>query len=155
MSKNTIKITSETLYEIEVNNGSIFLDMQDLTLPERVKLMFSQINKVKEDYETRLLDAEQYSDTEVDEIGLTLRTAYEVNILNRFINETTDTLDNLFGDGSRYKIFGDYVTVPMLEQFMEAILPHFEKANIKVEQYSKAVRKKYVRKPQDRKKKAI
>lgn len=111
---------SSTLHEIEVFNGSIFIDGTDIELDSKLKKMESKIKQA----EVMLQRANSNNEEE------------EIQALKTFIYEAIGAIEILFGDGSAEKIFPikSYSAVMM---FLEALPEELSKLGVKTEQFYK------------------
>lgn len=109
-----------TLHEIEVFNGSIYIDGTDIELDSKLKKMESKVKQAQ-----AMLDRSNANNEEE-----------QLQALKQFIYEAIDAIELLFGVGSADKIFPikSYSAVMM---FLEALPQELTKLGVKTEQFYK------------------
>lgn len=115
---DALKLRIDTgVRKIEVNdNGDyIMLQVADQSIPAKlkkfVKTATDKLNKLSE-----LTESENETDTE-EAVDL----AYELDVFAKA------SIDDIFGDGTCKKVFGDIVPpIEMYIEFIEAITPYFQ-----------------------------
>lgn len=154
MANGKLFIQNEAEYVIEVNHGTISIDLTDMALPNRLKAMYDKYNKGVENFANKTKSIDNLDDEQENEIGLTERKEAMIDSTLELIVTTYEAIDELFGEGASDKIFGNSKNITGLETFMELLPEQLEGAGLKSEEYLKGKlkkRSKYA--PQDYKKK--
>lgn len=151
MSDGKIRVKSETLYSIEVNdNGDcIYFDISDIGLQAKFVECFDLINKETNKFsknEKELLkkineekkeeNTELFSDTEREYI----------KIQQEFYATCREIMDKFMGENACQKIFGDANYPKMYIDLFEQLEPHFKKMGINRDKMQKDLYKKYANK---------
>ncbi|WP_300733622.1 hypothetical protein [Pseudomonas sp.] len=116
MKKYSLKQEASTSFEIEVINGSIYIDTTDIELPVKVERMFNTIDEAqkKMEKEEKVIKALKLDKAEADERLL--------DVMIDFINSTYESIDHLFGKGSTDKIFR-VKSITGVFEFLEGLEP--------------------------------
>lgn len=140
--KNTFNLGKDTLYTIEAPGGVIGFDINDHTNIERLKAMYEVFEKEEKRYRAEEVIISKQEDGKKDKFGITSKERKEINNYDKYILGVKNAIDTFFGEGASDKIFYDellgrvVVTLPRAETLLFDILPeHFEKANLKSEEY--------------------
>ena len=134
MSNGKIRVKSETLYEIEVNdNGEcIYFDISDIGLQAKLIECFDLVNKETREFskkEEELL--KQISEEKEDENQLFSEKEKEyIQLQQKFYGKCRDIMDQFLGTGACQKIFGDANYPKMYIDLFEQLEPHFKKMGL-------------------------
>ena len=138
MSKASIRVKSNTLYEIEVNdNGDIIsMDPGDLNLYDNAYKMMDSIKGAEKQFSVESKEIEKLEDS--DE-----KTRKQVECMVRYFNKGRKAIDIMFGKGAAKKIFGESNHIEMFDMFFEQMEPHMKKVGISMDEYQKKLVAKY------------
>lgn len=150
-----IRLQSETLYTIEVNDAgeTISFDVGEGDFYNKVQTMLDMQQKEVDNLDKRQIEIEKLSnETKGDELISEQKKAF-LDSMNLFYKGSREAVDEFLGEGSCQKIFGDSNYITMFDDLFTAIEPEMKKAGVKFEKMMKKTRQKYA--PQDRKKKVV
>lgn len=146
MPDGSIRIKSETLYTIEVNDKGecIELDLSDIGLEAKFIECFDLINKETAIYskkEKELLEKTK-TDKKTDELFDKNEREY-VKIQQEFYEKCRNIMDRFLGENACQKIFGNANYPKMYIDLFEALEPHFKKMGLNKQKMQKDLYKKY------------
>lgn len=143
---NKIRIKSENLIKIEVNDDGefIILDPTDLNLYESIYKMIDSIKDAEKKFKEESKENEIIEDE--DE-----RTRAEVSSILRYFKAGREAIDMMFGKGASKKIFGEANFVEMFDMFFEQMEPFMKQAGVSIEEYQKKLVAKYANRETRRK----
>lgn len=138
MSKQSIRIKSNTVYEIEVNDKGevIVIDPEDLNLYEHAYEMMDSIKEAETDFNNESKEIEKLEESDS-------KTRQQIECLSRYFKKGRNAIDIMFGEGSSLKIFGESNFLSMFDQFADQMEPHFEKAGLNAKEMRKKLNAKY------------
>lgn len=150
-----IRLQSETLYKIEVNdNGkTIEFDMADPQFYENIQKMIDGQAKADKELSERTEHIENLSTEVAQGEVISEQAKAMVTSMKQYYQTSREAVDEFFGAGACDKIFGNSNYPLMFEQLFTAIQPEFEKAGVQFNKMVKKTRSKYV--PKDHKKKVV
>src|SRR5690554_1300102 len=118
-----LKLRSETLYEVETNNGVVSFDTTDIDFPERIEKAFELFNNALEEF----VKEEEVTDEEA------------LVKIKKYVDDNYKGIDLIFGEGASDKIFSHngvkVRSVSTLEQFFEQLPKILEDAGVKQQEY--------------------
>jgi hypothetical protein len=109
---------NQSLYEIKVANGSIFIDATDVEFKDKLEALRTEYKKAEE----YLNGTEPKDDNE------------GVEIMKKFVYQTIAALEKLFGEGSGEKIF-PIKSIGSVISFMEELPRELEQAGVKAQRF--------------------
>lgn len=142
----SIRIKSESLYEIEVNdNGDVItFDLDDIELPlkidkciRKLKNLALEITKKEKEIHNR----PDFKENEDDLMTVNERELAEI-VYDTYVKSRA-IMDELLGDGACQKIFGNANYSTMFDDLLEALEPHFTKMKAKQENVKDRIKAKY------------
>ncbi|MDD2921474.1 MAG: hypothetical protein PHQ36_04240 [Anaerolineales bacterium] len=106
----------------------IAFNPKDVVFVERFYALFGEFEKKMNEYETRahILDRQQ----DVDEHGMHKNAAARLALMRESCEYARKKIDNLFGDGTSQKAFGNAMTFDVFHQFFDGITPFIKKTRI-------------------------
>ena len=131
-------------YKIEITDEGDYIEIDplDLQFPLAFQKAYEKIQKLQ----TEAIAAEkEISQTGDDEDGyvVTRKQAAVIEMMNEKYNEMRKILDDLFGDGFSFKVFGGRNWITMFNEFFEALTPLLEEAGVNAGSEIEAVKAKY------------
>lgn len=151
MSDGKIRVKSETIYSIEVNDEGecIYLDMSDIGLQAKLVECFDLINKETTKFSKKENELLKKSKKEVEEENKELfsKTDKEyIQLQQGFYKTCREIMDNFLGQGACQKIFGDANYPKMYIDLFEQLEPHFKKMGLNKQKMEKDLYNKYMKK---------
>lgn len=155
MSKNSIRIKSETEYIIEVNDKgeTISFDLRDTSLYAKLSSMFDEVNKLisKTEKKEKEINAREDAPYRGVEGATITQNEYDMlKLFDDFYKEQRKVIDGFMGEGACQKIFGDKNYHGMLDDLMVALEPHFKKMGMNTQTIMKKTSEKYLNRQQRR-----
>jgi len=147
-------LKTDGVVELAINddpNRVISFVPDDVLFAERFYKLMSTL-KIKEgEYKQR---AEALSQNKrVDEYGIPETAPESLALLHEVCDLMRDEIDKVFGKGTSQKVFGEYLSLYMIEQFFKGITPYVQSARQNnTEKYTdpvKARREIELKKPTD------
>lgn len=126
MSRNLI-IKNETELEIEVANGFIYIDSQDVELNKKIDNLYNTFEKGHKEFLAKDIIINKEQNEKV-------RNEKKIDATIDFIDSVYKAINELFGKGASQKIFRNK-TIAGLETFLEALPPLLEDLKITTENY--------------------
>lgn len=122
---NSLK--KDGVVQIAINddpNQVISFVPDDVLFAERFYQLLNTL-KIKEvDYKKR---AEVLSkNNTVDEYGIPETAPERLALMHELCDFMRDEIDKLFGEGTSQKVFGEYLSLYMIEQFFKGLLPYVQ-----------------------------
>lgn len=149
MSDGKIRVKSETLYEIEVNdNGEcIYFDISDIGLQAKLVECFDLVNKETSKFSKKEKELLEKSKKEVEDgKELFSKTDREyIQAQENFYKACREIMDKFLGEGACQKIFGDANYPKMYIDLFEQLEPHFKQMGLNKEKMQKNLYKKYMK----------
>lgn len=98
----------------------------DVLFMERFQNLYEEVIREIEGYRVRAqeLDADQRKDA----IGMPVNSAERIKYVKELCAMMREKIDQLFGQDTSQKAFGDTHKIEVFEQFFDAITPYVEKA---------------------------
>ena len=167
MSNSSIKITRKNVYTIDLtdDDDNVFYTLSfhlgDANFPVKIMELYDnaskEIERLKEKEEELKKEILAEGHTEVPEI----ESITEENIkaiesilspaMRKFYyteaegyNRLRKVLDDFLGEGTCQAVFGDYNDKKEISDFLNSLLPEFEKMGVKIQNIQKSMYKKYV-----------
>lgn len=149
MSDGKIRVKSETIYSIEVNDEGecIYFDISDIGLQARFIECFDLVNKETNKFskkEKELLSKIQ-EEAKEEKTELFSETEREyIKTQQDFYKTCREIMDKFLGENGCQKIFGDANYPKMYMDLFEQLEPHFKKMGLNREKMQKDLYKKYM-----------
>ena len=144
-----IRINRDNIYRIEINDEGdcIELDLFDIELPIKLANTITNLKAKDEEYKKKYKNLEKKYEglNEKDKNILISRMKDEAELENNLCNDIREELDNLFGKGMSYKIFGAKNRYGEFRYFME----QFSNEISKIEVDMKKARQKLIEQYQE------
>ena len=147
---NRLRVENKGSYEIEVNDKGekIYLNLNDTRLLGKLLNMLKDIDEKQKEYETKLQDIVTREDKPLEgfentDLNITQNFVDYVQLTDDFCTLCKGYVDDIFGKGASEKIFGDRNDPDMFGDFIEALEPHLQNANINMKNMKKDLVKKY------------
>ena len=141
----SIRIERKDIYTIEVNdNGeTIEFDLVDIELPFKCERAFTEVNRISNELQSKLVIIENKEDHQVK--GRTMTANEEARLLayKQAFMEMRVAMDAFLGDGACQKIFGDRNYIEMYEDLAKALSPHFDKMKLTGAGIMERIKEKY------------
>ena len=119
-------------------NRVIIFNPKDVIFAEKFYAMIAEFRGKQNDFIARAeaLDAVE----ETDEFGLPINTGERIQLVREVCEWTRAKIDDVFGEGTSQRAFGDAISIPMFTQFFEGITPFIEEERSgQVQKYSKVI----------------
>jgi hypothetical protein len=119
-------------------NRIIEFNPKDVVFAERFYGLIGEFKSAEKDFVSRAeaLDAVK----EIDELGLPVNAGERIKLLREVCEWAREKIDQVFGEGTSQKAFGDAIGLDLFSQFFEGITPFIEGARgDQVQKYSKVV----------------
>jgi len=166
MANSSIKITNKNIYTIDIKDEddniihTLKFHINDANFPVRMieaydkaKKVMSGLEEKEEELKNKILaegitevpyieniTTENVENTEF-ELSPSIREFYMLEA--KVYEELREVLDSFLGKGSCQAIFGDYNDKDAFSDFLEGLLPEFEKMGVKIVDIQKNMYKKY------------
>lgn len=136
----------DEFYRLEVNDKGEYIefDLTDITLPVKILEASKELSRIHKMHDKEKEKIIQENKGNVNKMN-NLLIEYELKICKKM----RDIFDGFLGEGACQKIFGDKNNYGMFENLMDALEPHFEKMEIKMEKAKKKLIDKYIPKNSD------
>lgn len=146
-----IRVRSKNLYVIEVNDAgeTIEFDITDIELPFKLERTKQKIDDVRKWLKAQQIIISKQQDTAKKGDIMTVKERATVNAYRDAFKKMRAAIDEFAGEGASQKIFGSQNYLEMFNDFMEAMLPHFEKMKINGEETIRRIEEKYSNKADD------
>lgn len=150
MSNGKIRVKSETLYSIEVNDKGecIYIDTADIGLQAKLVECFDEVEKETVSFDKKEKEIIQKIKQEEKQEG-ELYTENErkyIKMQQDFYQKCRNALDKFLGEGACQKIFGDANYPKMFIDLFEQLEPHFKKMGINKKRMQENLYNKYLKK---------
>lgn len=146
MEKLILEKNEDDFYILEVNdNGdTIEFDLTDIGLAEKIINASDNVRKIEARKQERVLKASE--ELKDDKLELTRKI---IKIENEEAREMRKTFDSFLGEGACQKIFGDKNNYAQFNKLLDALEPHFNKMEIKLNKAKRKLADKYLPKDSD------
>jgi hypothetical protein len=124
--------------KIHINSGPEFIEFNpsDVTFAEKFYRLVKDFNAKQVEYEERHNKINENAG--VDANGVPVNLSDGLTLVRDFCEFTRGKIDELFGDGTSQKVFGDTLTLNMFQQFFQGITPFIKVAReAKIAPYTK------------------
>lgn len=140
-----IRVQSSEQVEIEVNDNGDFitLDPLDLDFPLKLNKAVSELEKKTSLFKQAILVIEKREDTKEKNELLTRNQKEKFQKYEKYLDECGTIINNLFGEGTCRKVFGDKKYFGMYEDFVNALEPILKKLYGNTEAVVERVKSKY------------
>lgn len=151
MSDGKIRVKSETIYSIEVNDEGdcIYFDISDISLQAKFIECFDLIDtetiKFSKKEKELLKNIEKEIKEERKELFSTTEREY-VQLQQDFYKKCREIMDKFLGENACQKIFGDANYPKMYIDLFKQLEPHFKKMGLNKEKMQKGLYNKYMKK---------
>jgi hypothetical protein len=121
------KINITRAKRILINDGPEILEFfpGDVGFAERFYEIYKEFNTKQADYERRSKDLDAHKN-ELDANGLPANIEQGLAFLHETCEYMRGRVDYLFGAGTSQKVFGDTLSLEMIGEFFEAIIPFIQ-----------------------------
>lgn len=110
----------------------------DVVFAERFYGLMAALKEKEADYQQRAAALEK--NKAVDEYGIPLNVPESLALLRELCEFMRGEIDSIFGKGTSQKVFGEHLSLAMIEQFFNGITPYVQSARKgKTEKYTAAV----------------
>ena len=150
MSNGKIRVKSETLFSIEVNDKGecIYIDTADIGLQAKLVECFDEVEKETVSFDKKEKEIIQKIKQEEKQEG-ELYTENErkyIKMQQDFYQKCRNALDKFLWEGACQKIFGDANYPKMFIDLFEQLEPHFKKMGINKKRMQENLYNKYLKK---------
>lgn len=151
MSDGKIRVKSETLYSIEVNDKGecIYLDLSDIGLQAKLVECFDTINKETEKFTKKeqelIKKIAKEHETETTELYTKTEREY-IKEQEEFYRTCRIIMDKFLGERACQKIFGDANYPKMYIDLFEQLEPEFKKMGLNKQKMEQDLYNKYIKK---------
>ena len=118
MDKNKLIIDTGTEIEIEVMNGFIYLDGQDVELGAKIEALYATFQEGHKALQAQEIIIEKETNEKI-------KNEKKINATIAFIDSCYKSINELFGKGAHHKIFRSK-TIAGVEIFLNALPPYLE-----------------------------
>lgn len=146
MEKLILERDKEDFYILEVNDkgDAIEFDLTDIGLAEKFMNASEKVLEIEKRKQEKILNAsEEFKNDRKKLIKEVIKINKEEAI------EMRKTFDSFLGDGACQKIFGDKNNYAQFDELLNALEPHFNKMEIKLNKAKKRLMNKYLPKDND------
>lgn len=149
MSNGKIRVKSETLYLIEVNDEGdcIYFDISDIGLQAKLVECFDMVNKETDRFTKKEKELIQKIQNEPKKETKELYSEAEKEYIKAqedFYKTCRKIMDKFLGENACQKIFGDANYPKMYIDLFEQLEPHFKEMGLKKEKMQKDLYKRYM-----------
>lgn len=151
MSDGKIRVKSETIYSIEVNDKGecIYLDLSDIGLQAKLVECFDTINKETERFTKKeqelIKKINKEHETETTELYTKAEREY-IKEQEEFYKTCRIVMDKFLGEGACQKIFGDANYPKMYIDLFEQLESEFKKMGLNKQKMEQDLYNKYIKK---------
>ena len=151
MSDGKIRVKSETIYSIEVNDKGecIYFDVSDIGLQAKLVECFDLINKETSKFTKKENELLEKSKKEVKEESKELFSKVDreyIQAQENFYKTCREIMNKFLGEGACQKIFGDANYPKMYIDLFEQLEPHFKQMGLNKEKMQKDLYNRYMKK---------
>lgn len=146
-----IRVQSSEQVEIEVNdNGdTIVVDPLDLDFPMKLNKAIEELEKKTSLFKQAVLVIDKREDTKAKNELLTRNQKERFEKYNEYLNACGQIIDQVFGEGTCHKVFGDKKYFGMYEDFINALDPILKKIYGNTDAIISRVKSKYSKQNSD------
>lgn len=101
----------------------------DILFAERFYKLLDALKEKEVEYKERVKKLGE--NDAVDEYGIPEAAPAGIALLHEVCDFMRDEIDGVFGEGTSEKVFGEYRSLDMIEQFFKGITPYIQKARQK------------------------
>lgn len=165
MADGSIKIIKKNIYTIDIKDEhenvihTLTFHLNDANFPVKMLELYDsafkeleKLEKKEEELKQKILDEGIKEVPEIENVTVeNINTYVELSPATREFylteaegyNTLRTILDNFLGNGTCQAIFGDYNDKEMFADFLEGLMPEFEKMGVKMQDIQKNMFKKY------------
>lgn len=126
-------------------NNVLEFNPSDVLFFERFMTLLTEFEEKSKEFEKKSAEIEKIKGK--DNHGIPLNALEKIRLLKELCLYLRAQIDNVFGDNTSYKLFGDALVIDAFEQFFDGIIPYIEKArDEKIKKYKRKVLNKGVMK---------
>lgn len=166
MANSSIKLINKNIYTVDIKDEddniihTLKFHINDANFPikimeayDKAKKVMTELEEKEEELKQKILDegikevpdidnitVENIENTDI-ELSPATREFYMLEA--KIYEELRDILDSILGKGSCAAIFGEYNDKDVFSEFLEGLLPEFEKMGVKIVDIQKNMYKKY------------
>lgn len=135
-----IRIGKDNVYQIEVNdNGDcIDIDLLDIELPVKFVNASKNLKRETKIYNEKVEVLEkQYKD------NIKMYLYKRIDLDRTYCKKMREMIDNLFGEGTSQKVFGDKNRIGMFDEFFEKLLPILDNVQLNFDKIKENLLERY------------
>ena len=135
-----IRIGKDNVYQIEVNdNGDcIDIDLLDIELPVKFVNASKTLKRETKIYNEKVEVLEkQYKD------NIKMYLYKRIGLDRAYCKKMREMIDNLFGEGTSQKVFGDKNRIGMFDEFFEKLLPILDNVQLNFDKIKENLLERY------------
>lgn len=135
-----IRIGKDNVYQIEVNdNGDcIDIDLLDIELPVKFVNASKTLKRETKIYNEKVEVLEkQYKD------NIKMYLYKRIDLDRSYCKKMREMIDNLFGEGTSQKVFGDKNRIGMFDEFFEKLLPILDNVQLNFDKIKENLLERY------------
>lgn len=146
-----IRVQSSEQIEVEVNdNGdTITLDPLDLNFPIKLNKAIGELEKKTDVFKQAMSLLEKREDVKLKNEVLTKNQKERFLKYNEYLDACGNVIDEVFGEGTCKKVFGDKKYFGMYEDFINALEPIIKKVYGDTDAVIDRIKKKYSKENSD------
>lgn len=146
-----IRVQSSEQLEIEVNDNGDFivLDPLDLDFPLKLNIACEELDKKTDLFKQSIVVIDKKEDIKDDKNLLTRNQKERFKKYNEYLDACGQIMDELFGEGTCKKVFGNKRYFGMYEDFINALEPIIKKVYGDTDAILNRIKKKYSKENSD------
>lgn len=146
-----IRVQSSEQLEIEVNDNGDFivLDPLDLDFPLKLNKACEELDKKTDLFKQSIVVIDKREDVKDDKSLLTRNQKERFKKYNEYLDACGQIMDELFGEGTCKKVFGNKRYFGMYEDFINALEPIIKKVYGDTDAILNRIKKKYSKENSD------
>ena len=128
MTQGNINISSDEI-TLTINsdpNRIIKFNPKDVAFAERFYILLGELKEKLEEFKKRSEQLELVKEN--NDLGVPVNFSERLQIINEACNYMKVKIDTVFAPGTSKTVFGDSNQIEAFEQFLNGLLPYFEKA---------------------------
>jgi hypothetical protein len=133
--------------KIQINDGPDFIEFNpsDIIFAEKFYDLISDFEIRMDEYQKRLNELNDNQNK--DDYGVPLNIEGTLKLMREICDYLRERIDNIFGEGTSQKVFGDAMNLDIFIQFFDGLTPFIKTARTaKLAKYDKKPRAKRVMK---------
>ena len=105
--------------------GELSFNPTDVLFAERFYALLGDMQKTLKEYKAQ---GQELAKSKKDNGGIPVNMEEHITLQRDLCNYLREKIDNVFGDGSSQKVFGDTRNLEIYKQFFDGMMPFFQQA---------------------------